>query len=52
MGANEEMLINAAISGDSNLIEVAIGKGADLEAEEHFGRTAILLASSNGHTYL
>ncbi|MGD0279619.1 MAG: ankyrin repeat domain-containing protein [Smithella sp.] len=46
---NNESIVDAALNGDINLIKRLLDNGADIEAKDKHGRTALLLATGKGH---
>lgn len=49
MKKNNKELFLAARNGDLNGVKAAMKNGADLEAKESYGDTALNLAAENGH---
>lgn len=52
MKKNEKALFQAARDGDLNGVKDALKNGADIEAKESYGDTALNLAAENGHLEL
>lgn len=49
VGEPAEDLISAAERGDAAVVKVLLAKGADVNAKDDGGRTALMTASDNGH---
>lgn len=47
---DQEVMYDAALNGNLEKVKESIGKGADLNAVDNEGRTALMYASFNGHT--
>ena len=43
------VLLHAAAEGKADIVRVLLQRGADKEAEEYYGRTAIVYAAAKGH---
>ena len=46
----DDQLFAASELGDKNEIELVLSEGADIESRDSKGRTALIIASGNGHT--
>ena len=49
IGDQESRLIVASMKGDKDIVEMLLHNGADVEAKDQYGYTALIEASRNGH---